>query len=830
MGKREKSEMLPVCRKIAAGSLLEHKFQSACVIAAVMLTTVLFTTVFASVFYFQSSIRQAQMENAAWTAHGAVIGVSEEQIRAMAQDSRVSDASCYQHLGFLKDDAADEVIEMQYCEDKLASWMFYEPVWGHMPTGRMEAVVSTQLLESWGIAPKGRETIRLSYTVNGILKEADFTICGAYEQKPSSAEVMFVSQEFCRRELAEASGDENRDSMLGVRVAEVMFQSDARLQRSMEQLMEQIGAQENDWMLNPAFADSAGMDTGVAAALAGVLAVIMLCGYFIIYNIYNISVMQDTRFYGSLAVMGFLKTEILGIVHAKTNMLCAIAIPLGFLPGVGLAMVFLPKIMASFGFLSVKAVPHPLIFLFSALFSYITVRISSRRPARIAAGMEPVLARRFVRAGAGRTKASKSKNGCRMHVMAWKHMMRDRRKSLMICGSLVMCVMLSALFYTISKGMNLEVFLKDMITSDFIIADRSYFNQAQGGHEPAVLDSGRISRLARQDGLEASGGACVAWMDVPLSGKTYDKYRELAGESDTYQDGTMHWTPVYGLDAYIYRKIEVLKGMDGADSLDWEAFSTGRYVIAGGFVQSGGKESCFEPGDKVTLPFEHGSEEYTVLAVGNMPHDLSVRFRYSMNVELYLPADEWMRQTQSGDYYVYAYDVKEDYEQQWEKSMAALKQADGRFLYESRTTFRGQFEGFAGGIAALGISVSTILGTIGLMNFVNVIYSSIYNRRREIAVMQGMGMLHGQVYRMLATEGCCYMLLSWTGSIAAGVPLGYFAVQALGREMEFFQYEQHMGLYAAYGAAGAVLAVCVPCLIFYVMDKRENLLYRLRHD
>ncbi len=135
MGKREKSEMLPVCRKIAAGSLLEHKFQSACVIAAVMLTTVLFTTVFASVFYFQSSIRQAQMENAAWTAHGAVIGVSEEQIRAMAQDSRVSDASCYQHLGFLKDDAADEVIEMQYCEDKLASWMFYEPVWGHMPAG-----------------------------------------------------------------------------------------------------------------------------------------------------------------------------------------------------------------------------------------------------------------------------------------------------------------------------------------------------------------------------------------------------------------------------------------------------------------------------------------------------------------------------------------------------------------------------------------------------------------------------------------------------------------------------------------------------------------------
>lgn len=84
--------------------------------------------------------------------------------------------------------------------------------------------------------------------------------------------------------------------------------------------------------------------------------------------------------------------------------------------------------------------------------------------------------------------------------------------------------------------------------------------------------------------------------------------------------------------------------------------------------------------------------------------------------------------------------------------------------------------GFVSGILMLGISISVILGTIGFMNFINVIYSSIYDRRREIAVMQSMGMDLGQVYGMLSAEGGYYMLVSCLGGIAVGLPLGWLEV------------------------------------------------------
>ncbi len=823
MGKHHKNEMLAVCRKIAARQMSEHKMLSICMVTAVMLTSVLFTTAFSAVFYFQSSIRQAEMENAAWSAHGAVLDVSDEQYDAMLGYEDISEISYYKHLGFLEEEVQDEAVEMQYCEDRMAAWMYYELLWGHMPKGENEIVVSSQFLENKGASSESGSVISLRYTVNGIPKEREFVVSGTYEQKPTSAEVVFVSDTFCKKALDEASGGEKRDSMLGVRVVEVMFPGTYHLERNMEQFLAETGAGQNKWILNPAYAGNSKMSTSAVLAVAGVLLLIMACGYFIIYNIYNISIMQDTRFYGSLAMLGFMQSEIRRIVNIKTNILCAIAIPLGFAPGILLSMAFLPKIMESLGNTAMQSAPNPVIFVCAALFSYLTVKISSRKPAGMAARMSPVAAKKYVSAGAGKGRASR--HGQKICVMAWKNMMRDRKKSLLICCSLILCMILSSLFYAVSRGLNLEVFLQDAISSDFIVGSTQYFSQTGSRQELPLIDSGLVQTIHQWEGIEACGGACVTWMDVPLDRKAYEKQQEIAGEKDVYQDGMMHDAPVYGIDEYLFRKMDVVKG-----SLDWEKFRTGKYVIAGGFVQTKGTESCYEPGDKAKLVFDGHAEEYTVLAVGSIPYDFSVRFNYSHSVDLYLPVQEWMGQTQSEDYYIYAYDVQDACEPQWEENLAALKQKGADLSYESKMTFRSQFEGFVNGILVLGVSISVILGTIGFMNFINVIYSSIYDRKRELAVMQSMGMDFGQIYGMLSAEGGYYMLASWLGGIAVGLPLEYFVISALRSEMKFFQYQFHMLPYLVFAAVGGMLAVCVPCMIFYALDRKEDLLYRLRHD
>lgn len=818
-----RNAMRSVCRSIAVRKLLEHKMQSLCMIAAVILTEVLFTTAFSSIVYFNRSIQQAEMENAAWTAHGAVLDVSDEQYDAMQKYAGISEISSYKHLGFLEEDIQDEVVEMQYSEEQMAVWMYYELLWGHMPQSENEIVVSSWLLENKGSDAESGSVISIRYMVNGISKEREFVVCGTYEQKPTSAEVAFISETFLEKELQETAGDENRDSMLGVRVAEVMFKNTAHLEQDMEQLLSAAGAGQNDWILNPAYAAGTKISSGVIMAVAGVLLLITGCGYFIICNIYNISVMQDTRFYGSLAMLGFLEYEIRMIVKIQTNILCAVAIPLGFLPGVCLSMAVLPRIMGSIGNLTVQHAPSLIIFVLAAIFSYVTVRISSRKPARMAAKMAPTAAKRYVCHSTRKGRASR--HGHKMLAMAWKNMMRNRKKSIMICSSIILCIVLSSLFYTVSKGLDVEVFLQDAVSSDVIVGSAQYFNQVSGRQDLKSIDNSFVQTISRWDGMELCGGACVTWIDVPLDQKAYEKHQELAGEYDDFKDGTMHGAAVYGIDEYLFRKIDIREG-----SLDWDEFCTGNYVIASGFMQTGGTESCYEPGDKAQLAFDGSLAAYTVMAIGDIPYDLSVRSSYRDSVELYLPVREWKRQTQSEDYYMYAYDVRDDCEPQWEERLSALKQRGTDFSYVSKMTFRRQFEGFVQGIAVLGVSISLILGTIGLMNFINVIYSSIYERRRELAVMQSMGMMTGQVYGLLSAEGGCYMLISWLGGIAAGLPLGYLVMSALGKEMKFFRYEIHMLPYLVFGIAGGILAVCVPCLIFYAMDRKEDLLYRLRHD
>ena len=51
-----------------------------------------------------------------------------------------------------------------------------------------------------------------------------------------------------------------------------------------------------------------------------------------------------------------------------------------------------------------------------------------------------------------------------------------------------------------------------------------------------------------------------------------------------------------------------------------------------------------------------------------------------------------------------------------------------------------------------------ILGGIGIMNLVNTMMNSIYTRRRELGMIQAIGMSEKQLIRMLQLEGIIYTL------------------------------------------------------------------------
>ena len=93
---------------------------------------------------------------------------------------------------------------------------------------------------------------------------------------------------------------------------------------------------------------------------------VFVSGYLIIYNIFQISVVNDIQFYGKLKTLGTTGKQIRKLLYAQAGRLCLWGIPIGLLLGYGLGSLLVPVlILSERPFVSTS----PLIFLGAAVFA-----------------------------------------------------------------------------------------------------------------------------------------------------------------------------------------------------------------------------------------------------------------------------------------------------------------------------------------------------------------------------------------------------------------------------------------------------------------------------
>ena len=78
-------------------------------------------------------------------------------------------------------------------------------------------------------------------------------------------------------------------------------------------------------------------------------------------------------------------------------------------------------------------------------------------------------------------------------------------------------------------------------------------------------------------------------------------------------------------------------------------------------------------------------------------------------------------------------------------------------------------------LTVLGGSISIVFAIIGILNFINVMAVGVLSRRRELAILECVGMECGQVRKMLLLEGIGYGAMS----LFFGSVLGYAFVAIL---------------------------------------------------
>ena len=282
-----------------------------------------------------------------------------------------------------------------------------------------------------------------------------FRLCGWWEADPVfNVSILVTSRAYVDAHMEELYNSYKEDyDVTGAINCYIMFGSSGGLERKLQQVITESGFPLDETA--PDYIDhnvnwsylSAGMDANpeTVAGVAVLVLLITLAGYLIIYNIFQISVLRDIRFYGLLKTIGTAGRQIRTIIRRQALFLSCMGIPLGlilgWLTGCALVPLMLAQSLGGAGF--VRTTADPRIFAGSVLFALATVFISTAKPGRIAAKVSPVEAVRYTDNDSQVKKGRrKSGRGAKMTGMALANLGRNRKRTTLVIISMSLSLVL----------------------------------------------------------------------------------------------------------------------------------------------------------------------------------------------------------------------------------------------------------------------------------------------------------------------------------------------------------------------------------------------------
>ena len=844
-----------IIRTLTLRSLKAGKLRNLVAVIAIALTSTLFTTIFSMGSNIISSTQNATMRQIGTSAHGGLKYLTQEQYDNFRQSPMIRDISYSIIIGFAQNEELQKKqTEIRYGEDECAKWMFSHPTTGAMPVTGKELACSTLTLDMLGIPHELGQTVPLTFTVHGREYMEDFTLCGFWQgDNVMMAAMVWLSREYTDSVVSVPETFNRKggsDAVIGTINADVWFSNSFDIEKNMLTLIDERGydiyAGEIAYGVNWAYADSVGFDPLTILVLGLVIVLILLSGYLIIYSVFIISVTGDIRFYGLLKTIGTTGKQLRSIVRGQALCLSAFGIPLGLIIGYFLGYSLTPALMSiSAAAGNFTASVNPLIFIFAAVFSLITIFISCRRPGRIAAKVTPVEAVRYtdVPPDTNRKKAKRT-GKVTPFSMAWSNVRRNPRKLAVIVVSLSLSLILFNSVYSIIRGFDLERYLQRMMVSDFSAADYSVYSAMIHEDNYEGVDAAFISGVSALNGLEDM--ADIYFYDdyfhqVSKSGlenfnKAMDEYLtseevidrsylpEAAAEVRKSGGATMH---IYGIGKLAAKVLEQHISDNG---IDYEKLQEGDY----GLTTRGWSERfpVYGVGDTVTLTNEKGeTREFEVLAVlESYPNSISCQHSHIICCDIILADDVYLDFYGDKQPMMTIFNVSDEHipaAEEW--IMSYIAGQNPSLDYRSRDYYKKEFENLQNTFLIVGGALSFILALIGVLNFINTVITSIFTRRRELAMLQSVGMTGRQLQAMLTGEGATYALLTVLFTSTIGILFSYLIIQVIAGQMWVFTW--NFSLIPLLCAILPLLAVCalVP-LVCYRFMRRESVVDRLREE
>lgn len=573
-------------------------------------------------------------------------------------------------------------------------------------------------------------------------------------------------------------------------------------------------------------------DMDVIAVVAAISLVVILFSALVIYSIYYVGVITDIQEIGKLKALGASKGQIAKLFYCQGALVSAFAIPLGLLIGFLLPYLLFPVVVwklsssainsnardaakALLGQIHMFSLPFLLLVAVAVL---ITVWLSLLKPIHMAKKVSPVEAIRYQE----NTTDAKTRRGHRtvkVSTLTFANLTRNKRRTavtILTMGlSCVLFICVSAVLSSVSAEdmARREIPEGDFrISLDYSLNDREYpENNLESLVQQNYFNDDFLAQLSAIEGVEKIERAHGK---ISSSCDRSALYIDLDGEPTRL---TLSYFTREDLDEL---NENLLRG-----TIDYDRMTANREVLC--THEYTFNECNLSLGDVFPLTLYDGDREIPFTVT------LTALTQPDSNFPLLIVTEDIWRELglscdPTTDIYLYVRDSQYD----------GVKDALTDIVAENKyfRLYSMDVE-MAIGRSSVGLIVYpcylllALIAVIGFINLINTMITSIVTRKKELAILQAIGLSGKQLVNMLAGEGFVFTAGTLLISLTLGNLAGYLLFR-WAKDSHFMSVSRyHYPLWESIVLAAVLLGGQL--LITRFMRKnveKESLIDRIRNE
>lgn len=580
--------------------------------------------------------------------------------------------------------------------------------------------------------------------------------------------------------------------------------------------------------------------------LLGCTALLILVGSCLfVSNILSLSVQHDIRFYGMLKTLGTSPRQLRTLVRAKAILAALAGLVPGMLAAMLLCLEVVPRALETLTNDNMSAMPrtvtfYPIIFLGTILFVALTVALSSWKPARLAGKISPMQALSYTGLPGGRRGKTGQRTGLRS--MALHNVFRQKKQAVRVFASLtlgaVLILAVNSVFHLDmpeydTNGYDITVYSSGRTTSDEDPVFTPILNHS-AMEAITQLDGIQEMEITRESALYMQSDPAVLWPYAKQFARwvTEDDPAAVEERMNAYQAtaGKFDLTHAVTLELSVLEEYN----QTAEQPVDLDAFAAGDILLIDGYPGEIEPPEDFSSMVGQTLFLRGRDGQVQSFTIGGVVGDDSFSLAASSPGNNTVPG---VLVSQAGmDRINPDADIRNICINAEEGQLMTLDQAIQEIVavapahveYVSVAQAQADYAHNQQTVALVGNGVCILMVLMGLMNYVNVMATSVQTRRRELAMMESLGMTRRQLRAMVMWEGGIYAVLSSVLFLAGcGILWAAFSDTHIDAGVLAFSFVWPPRLVVGLVLALLVLCPCISALA-YRISSREPVIQRLR--